>query len=140
MPSKGWCLDHENIFMLLPFIQLRSIFLCREFGITVTKASPSQRSLLTYIQISSRHQCTSRRGTVPPLFILKRYLCGCIYVESNLQIEQMGLGKTLQAISFFTLQDFLSQIPWQYAVIDEAQIPKDPNSVVSLGKFIEFLN
>ncbi|KAG5414690.1 hypothetical protein IGI04_002257 [Brassica rapa subsp. trilocularis] len=35
-------------------------------------------------------------------------------------------------------QDFLSQIRWQYAVIDEAQILKNPNSVVSLGIFIEF--
>ncbi|KAG2302669.1 hypothetical protein Bca52824_031320 [Brassica carinata] len=28
-------------------------------------------------------------------------------------------------------QDFLSQIPWQYAVIDEAQMLKIPNSVAS---------
>ncbi|WZY72525.1 hypothetical protein YC2023_004765 [Brassica napus] len=32
-------------------------------------------------------------------------------------------------------QDFLSQIRWQYAVIDEAQILKNPNSVV-IGKVV----
>ncbi|CDY53931.1 BnaCnng25780D [Brassica napus] len=35
MSSKGWCLDHENIFIL--------------------------RSLLAYVQISSRRQCPSRQ-------------------------------------------------------------------------------
>ena len=38
---------------------------------------------------------------VPPLFFLNLYLCDCIYVETNLQIEHMGLGKTLEAIFFF---------------------------------------
>ena len=44
---------------------------------------------------------------VPPLCFLNRYLCDCIYVETNLQIEHMGLGKTLEAIFFFSYMKFL---------------------------------
>ncbi|CAN6988614.1 unnamed protein product [Brassica rapa subsp. trilocularis] len=55
--------------------------------------SPNRSSLLAYTQISYWRQC---RTTI--VSFLKCSLCDCIYVESNLQMEQMRLGKTLQAI------------------------------------------
>ena len=59
----------------------------------------------------------------------------CLFRSRNLLLFNVLF--TTYAIALMD-QDFLSQIRWQYAVIDEAQILKNPNSVVSLGMFIEF--
>nr|VDD44588.1 unnamed protein product [Brassica oleracea] len=81
MSSKGWCLDHENIFMSLSLHTTKIHFPpdCREFGITVT-LKPHQVEGVSWL--------------------MYKYLLG---VNTNLQIERMGLGKTLEAIVFFLL-------------------------------------
>ncbi|CAN6923655.1 unnamed protein product [Brassica oleracea var. botrytis] len=70
------------------------------------KASPNRSSLLAYTQISYWRQCRSRIRSTTIVSFLKCSLCDCIYVESNLQMEQMGLGKTLQAIFFLSYLKF----------------------------------
>ncbi|CAN6878869.1 unnamed protein product [Brassica oleracea var. botrytis] len=85
MSSKGWCLDHENIFMSLSLHTTKIHFPpdCREFGITVT-LKPHQVEGVSWL--------------------MYKYLLG---VNTNLQIEHMGLGKTLEAIFFFSYMKFL---------------------------------
>ncbi|KAH0859995.1 hypothetical protein HID58_088256, partial [Brassica napus] len=141
MSSKGWCLDHENIFTSLSLHTTKIHFPpdCREFGITVT-LKPHQVEGVSWL--------------------MYKYLLG---VNTNLQIEHMVFFKDYEShfrngwlgvrdkrftpehevlryeslllfsVLFTTYdialldQDFLSQILWQYTVIDEAQILKNPN-------------
>lgn len=136
MSSKVWFLDHEDLFMSLPLHTTKINFHpdCREFGITVT-LKPHQVEGVSSLIYKYLLSVNVLLGNYPPFFFQykpklknlnqlfqlfyydcrirgtttffpKRYLCDCIHVESNLQIEQMGLGKTLQAIYFLSYLKF----------------------------------
>ncbi|CAN6862664.1 unnamed protein product, partial [Brassica oleracea var. botrytis] len=76
---------------------------CREFGITVT-LKPHQVEGVSWL--------------------MYKYLLGV-----NVLLESLLLFSVLFTTYDIALldQDFLSQILWQYTVIDEAQILKNPN-------------
>ncbi|KAK9134665.1 hypothetical protein Syun_013995 [Stephania yunnanensis] len=107
--------------------------LLNEVGEFLTIVNSNKSSLLLLIRLLYRNRVL---GLSQPLMFLK----------PNEFFWQMGLGKTLQAryplpfdvfLTTYDIvlmdQDFLSQIRWTYAVIDEAQQLKNSSSSLALS-------
>ncbi|KAH0879293.1 hypothetical protein HID58_066687, partial [Brassica napus] len=144
MSSKGWCLDHENIFMSLSLHTTKIHFPpdCREFGITVT-LKPHQTNLqiehmglgktLEAIDYES-HFVSQWDRLLKDLSFERNGWLGVRDKRFTPEHEVLRYESLLLFSVLFTTYDialldqhFLSQILWQYTVIDEAQILKNPN-------------
>ncbi|KAH0853405.1 hypothetical protein HID58_093180, partial [Brassica napus] len=135
MSSKGWCLDHENIFMSLSLHTTKIHFPpdCREFGITVT-LKPHQVEGVSWLMYKYLLGVNFLQGLREPFCESRNRWLGVRDKRFTSEHEVLRYESLLLFSVLFTTydialldQDFLSQILWQYTVIDEAQILKNPN-------------